>query len=79
MDWLRCVHCGEVIGVYDPVFLSDGSELEGSKLTLGAELERAGIVAFDEQRCGSGAETHGGQRGRPDRVDEWGLFHVECS
>jgi hypothetical protein len=41
-----------VIGVYEPirVFLSDDTMLEGSRLTLSAELNRAGSIAF-HHRC----------------------------
>ena len=51
-DRLRCAHCEDVIGVYEPlcVILSDGGVVDGSWLTRGRELEREGGVAFHE-RC----------------------------
>lgn len=47
-DRLYCAHCGEVIGVYEPagVMLRDGTELEGSPLTLGEQLRTLGSVAL---------------------------------
>ena len=43
---MRCVHGGEIVGVYEPVCVieEDGRLHEGSRLTLGAELERPGIL-----------------------------------
>lgn len=39
-DRPRCVHCGDIVGVYEParLLLADGTERHGSALTLGAEL-----------------------------------------
>jgi hypothetical protein len=67
MERLRCVLCGEVIGVYEPVhvILRDGSDLKGSQLTLGPELERPGSAALHDQCYRSGAESPGGQHGCP--------------
>jgi hypothetical protein len=50
MEVLRCAHCRDVIGVYEPawVILDDGRELRGSWLTLGAELETPGSTAVHE-------------------------------
>src|ERR1019366_8875470 len=52
VNQLHCALCGHVIGVYEPirVFLSDDTMLEGSRLTLSAELNRAGSIAF-HHRC----------------------------
>lgn len=46
----RCGRCGEVIGMYEPAHfvLADGSQLSGSPLSLRAEREQAGSVAFHE-------------------------------
>jgi hypothetical protein len=57
MNQPLCARCGDVIGVYEPlrVFLSDDTMLEGSRLTLGAELQQAGSIAFHYQ-CRSVAE-----------------------
>jgi hypothetical protein len=51
-DRLRCVHCGEVVGVYEParVLLSDGTEQHGSRLTLRAQLGTPGVILVHE-RC----------------------------
>jgi hypothetical protein len=56
---LRCAHCGEVIGVYEPtrVVLGDGTELNGSRLTLRSELETPGSVAVHE-RCALEKDPH---------------------
>jgi len=69
MERLRCAHCGDVIGVYEPlrVILSDGAELNGSRLTLGTELESEGRLAFHERCYGSVADDPEQQRGRRDR------------
>ncbi len=50
MEALRCTHCGDVIGVYEPawVILEDGTELRGSRLTLSLELEMPGSIAVHE-------------------------------
>jgi hypothetical protein len=52
VNQLRCVLCGDVIGVYEPIrmFLSDDTMLQGSRLTLSEELHRAGSIAF-HHRC----------------------------
>lgn len=59
MDVLRCARCGEVIGVYEParLVLDDGTELQGSPLTLRSRPEREspGTIAVHE-RCPSGAQ-----------------------
>ncbi|MGO9823254.1 MAG: hypothetical protein ACLPTJ_21705 [Solirubrobacteraceae bacterium] len=50
MEVLRCTHCGERIGVFEPawVILEDGTELRGSCLTLSSELELPGSIAVHE-------------------------------
>jgi hypothetical protein len=50
MDSLRCVHCRDVIGVYEPirVLLTDGTLREGSRLTLGEDLGAPGTLALHE-------------------------------
>lgn len=47
---LRCEHCHEIIGMYEPMLaiLRDGSERTGSRLTLRDELHRPGSVALHE-------------------------------
>lgn len=51
MDRLRRASCGEVIGVYEPmvVLLGDGSEREGSPLSLKAELSDPRSVAIHKE------------------------------
>jgi len=50
MERVRCAHCRDVIGVYEPLrlMLGDGTELSGSLLTLGAQLEQPGSTALYE-------------------------------
>jgi hypothetical protein len=50
VEWLRCVQCGDLIGVYEPLLLvlHDGSHLTGSRLTLSAELAQPAVLAFHE-------------------------------
>jgi len=45
-DRPRCVHCGEIIGAYEParLVLSDGINLRVSPSTLGAEPVAPGSV-----------------------------------
>jgi hypothetical protein len=52
VDRPRCTYCDEIIGVYEPVrvMLVDGTELVGSALTLGEQLEPSGSVAL-HGRC----------------------------
>jgi hypothetical protein len=52
MDRWYCSHCGDLIGVYEParVILEDGSDLKGSVLTLGFELQPPGSSLVHE-RC----------------------------
>jgi hypothetical protein len=54
MDRLCCPYCGDVIGVYEParVIFGDGSELQGSLLTLRSELDTPGSIAVHERCCG---------------------------
>jgi hypothetical protein len=49
-DRPRCVHCGEIVGVYEParLLLSDGTEQHGSRLTLGEELGMLGGILVHE-------------------------------
>jgi hypothetical protein len=48
----RCAHCGEVIGVYEPirVLCADGTSVRGSLLTLG-DREREPGSALVHERC----------------------------
>lgn len=50
MDPLRCAHCGDVIGVYEPtrVTLADGTTMNGACLTLRPELDQPDSVALHE-------------------------------
>ena len=52
MVQVRCVHCGEVVGVYEParLLLSDGTERPGSLLGLGELLQAPRAVVVHE-RC----------------------------
>ncbi|MGZ4183580.1 MAG: hypothetical protein ACXVUL_23195 [Solirubrobacteraceae bacterium] len=52
MDVVRCAFCGDIVGVYEPACLieEDGRVREGSRLTLGAELERPGVVVLHAGR-----------------------------
>jgi hypothetical protein len=45
-----CVHCGEIVGVYEParLVLGDGSDRRGSLLTFGDELDVAGAIVVHE-------------------------------
>ncbi len=51
-DRPRCVHCGEIVGVYEParLLLSDGTERHGSALTLRDQLKTPGGIIVHE-RC----------------------------
>jgi hypothetical protein len=53
VDRLRCAHCQDVIGVYEPVaaILRDGTRVEGSWLTLGCDLQAAGKQSALHARC----------------------------
>jgi hypothetical protein len=50
--WPRCANCGEIIGVYEPVWLRlcGGSDRHGSRLTLRAEASTARTVVA-HARC----------------------------
>ena len=50
MDRLRCAHCGDIIGVYEPMRLlaPDGTDRRGSRLTLGDQLDVPGSTALHE-------------------------------
>lgn len=52
-DRPRCVHCGEIVGVYEParLLLSDGTEQHGSRLTLRDQPGPLGGILVHE-RCG---------------------------
>ena len=51
MDPLRCAHCQDIVGVYEPVLLilSNGSNRRGSALTLGDQLDAPGSIVVHEQ------------------------------
>jgi hypothetical protein len=83
MNQLRCARCDDVIGVYEPVrvFLIDDTMLEGSRLTLGAELQQAGSIAFHYQCCRSVAEGPEEQHARQSRWPSevaWTLVIASC-
>ena len=52
MDRSRCAHCGEIVGVYEPMrlLLPDGTHRPGSRLTLRDQLDAPGSTAVHE-RC----------------------------
>jgi hypothetical protein len=52
MNRLRCALCGEIIGVYELIWvrLADGSECAGSLLSLDVEPHAPNSVAIHE-RC----------------------------
>jgi hypothetical protein len=52
MERPRCAYCHEIVGVYEPVRVMqrDDTELTGSRLTLGDQLEAPGSVAL-RARC----------------------------
>ncbi len=52
MERVRCAHCRDVIGFYEPahLILADGRELSGLLLTLSSELGGPGNTALHE-RC----------------------------
>jgi hypothetical protein len=71
VDVVTCVCCGEIVGVYEPacVIEEDGRVRQGSRLTLGAELERPGAVVL-HARCFAARrarEQGGGGHSRPAR------------
>jgi hypothetical protein len=49
-DRPRCVHCGEIVGVYEParVLQTDGTEQHGSRPTLGEALGTPGGILVHE-------------------------------
>jgi hypothetical protein len=66
MEQPRCAYCHDIIGVYEPVRVMqrDGTELRGSSLTLGDQLEAPGSVAL-HARCYDPFE-HGRSQGRAE-------------
>jgi hypothetical protein len=62
MDPLGCAHCGDVIGIYEPIRVTpgDGTELGGSRLTLRSELDQPGSIALHE-RCYRALEEDAGR------------------
>jgi hypothetical protein len=58
----RCVHCGEIVGVYEParLVLSDGANWSGSPLTFGDALDAHGAIVVHE-RCYADFERDRGQ------------------
>ena len=52
MDRLRCEHCVEIVGVYEPMrlLLPDGRDRHGSPLSLGDQLDVPGRTVVHE-RC----------------------------
>jgi hypothetical protein len=62
VDVVRCAHCDEVIGVWEPawVVVGDATELKGSLLRLRTELEKPGSMALHEC-CHSALKMDRGQ------------------
>jgi hypothetical protein len=56
------VHCGEIVGVYEPtrLLLAEGSDRRGSRLTLGDELAAHGAILVHE-RCYADFQRSRGQ------------------
>jgi hypothetical protein len=69
MEQPLCAYCHEIMGVYESVrvMLADGTELRGSPLTLGEELEAPGSVAV-HARCYD-VFQRGRSRGRAGAAD----------
>ena len=55
---LRCQHCGEIVGVYEParLVLSDGTNWRGSPLTFDVAVEAHGAIVVHE-RCYKAFDT----------------------
>ncbi len=68
MERPRCAHCYEILGVYEPVRViqHDGTELDGSALTLGEQLGAPGNVVL-HARCYAPFMLGDG-RGPPDAI-----------
>jgi hypothetical protein len=62
----HCAHCGEIVGMYERMRLlvPDGSDLDGSPLTLGEQLDAPGSTVLHE-RCYELFE-HGHPEGRAE-------------
>ena len=60
MDRVRCQHCGEIVGVYEPMrlLLPDGHDRHGSPLRLGDQLAVPGSTVVHE-RCYEAFDTEG--------------------
>ena len=52
MNRVRCQHCGEIVGVYEPMrlLLPDGGDRHSSPLSLGDQLDVPGSTVVHE-RC----------------------------
>ncbi len=37
-DQLRCAHCGDVIGIYEPLFVTDGSSIRETSRAADPDL-----------------------------------------
>ena len=50
MDVLRCAHCSDVVGAYEPIYvlLTDGTNRHGSSLTLKDQLAIPETVAVHD-------------------------------
>lgn len=68
VDRLRCVYCGEIVGVYEPIRLSlaDGSDRRGSALSLSDLLAAPGRAVVHEH-CHAAYER--GRATRPADAD----------
>ena len=66
VDRLRCVHCGAIVGVYEPMrpLLRDGRDRRGSPLMLGDQLDVPGSMVVHE-RCHEAFDTEGRAEAEP--------------
>jgi hypothetical protein len=67
MGVVRCVYCGEIVGVYEraPVIAREGQVREGSPLTLGDELTPGAAVLHEHCFFARGEREHGAEGPRP--------------
>jgi hypothetical protein len=66
VDRLRCQHCDEIVGVYEPMRLlrPDGRDRHGSPLRLGDQLAVPGSTVVHE-RCYEAFDTEGRAEAAP--------------